>query len=66
MMENQPQNLEFRNNPENFHSCSLAQGICCNSNTKGLTLSLGCLLITFANNLDPDQAWQSGSKLVTD
>ena len=52
MMESQPQNQEFRNNPENFHSCTLAQGIlneimCCNSNTKGLTIFPGLLADNF-------------------
>ena len=26
-MESQPQNPEFRNNPENFHPCNLEYGI---------------------------------------
>ena len=44
--ESQPQHPELRNNPENFQPCE--SDIFC------------CLMITFANSLQPDQA---GSKL---
>ena len=45
-MESQPQNPEFKNNPENFHPYS--RDFC-------------CLLITFANGLDPDNDQQNVS-----
>ena len=51
-MESQPQNPEFRNNPEKFYPCIrsfLAWGNFCH------------LLITFANILNPDQDWHSVS-----
>ena len=40
-MESQPPNPEIRNNPENFHPC--------------ISLPECCLLMIFANSLDPDQ-----------
>ena len=47
-MESQPQNPEFRNNPENFHPCDQRALV--------LTLCDFCyLLINFAKSLDPDQ-----------
>ena len=30
-MESQPQNPEFRNNPENFHTCYMGSSCGCNS-----------------------------------
>ena len=46
-MESRPQNLEFRNNPENFHPCIW---------TDGLTIDLLNLdLSHFRKHLDPDQ-----------
>ena len=28
-MESQPQNPEFRNNPENFHQCGMVYNVAC-------------------------------------
>ena len=50
-MESQPQNPEFRINPENFHPCKLVTDL-----KSSLASSNFCsLLILFANSLDPDQ-----------
>ena len=56
-MESQPQNPEFRSNPENFHSCQLIPDISSSENSvdpdqlaSGSTLFSTLLINTLYNN----------------
>ena len=44
-MESQPQNPEFRNNPENFHPCYLPRHICLNIYSNQYTVDMNLILL---------------------